>query len=66
MAAALSSIVTNQNTKSAIMQALKSDLGKRTVWVIVEAEDDYNVYLTYSKSAYLFASILVIFAFTIV
>lgn len=51
MAAALSSIVTNQNTKSAIMQALKSDLGKRTVWVIVEAEDDYNVYLTFMDSA---------------
>ena len=51
MAAALSSIVTSQYTMSAIMQALKTDLGKRTVWVIVEAEDDYNVYLTFMDSA---------------
>lgn len=51
MVAALSSIVTSQNTKSAIIQALKSDLGKKTIWVIVESEDDYNVYSTFMDSA---------------
>ena len=33
-----------QGPKSAIRQSLMSPAGKRTVWVVVEAEDDYAVY----------------------
>lgn len=32
------------NSRDAIMLALKSPSGERTTWVIVEAEDDYTVY----------------------
>lgn len=45
MAAALSSVVASPlYTKDSILQALKSDKGLKTAWVVVEAEDDYNVY----------------------
>ena len=45
MAGSLSSVVASPLfTKAAILQALKSDAGMRTAWIIVEAEDDYNVY----------------------
>lgn len=32
------------NTRDAILMALKSPYGERTTWVIVEAEEDYKVY----------------------
>lgn len=45
MADALSSIVASPLfTKASILQALKSNVGMKTTWVVVEAEDDYNVY----------------------
>lgn len=45
MAGSLSSVVASPIfTKAAILQALKSDAGMRTAWIVVEAEDDYNVY----------------------
>lgn len=45
MASSLASVVASPLfTKAAILQALKSDAGMRTAWIIVEAEEDYNVY----------------------
>ena len=45
MAVALSTVVASPvYTKDAILLALKSEAGKRTAWIVVEAEDDYNVY----------------------
>lgn len=45
MASSLASVVASPLfTKAAILQAVKSDAGMRTAWIIVEAEEDYNVY----------------------
>lgn len=52
MAAALSSVVASPlYTKDSILQALKSDKGQKTAWVVVEAEDDYNVYQQFMDSS---------------
>lgn len=38
-------------TKAAILMALKSPAGQRTAWIVVEAEDDVNVYQKFVNSA---------------
>ena len=38
-------------TKAAIQLALKSPAGQRTAWIVVEAEDDLNVYQKFMNPA---------------
>lgn len=52
MAAALSSVVASPVfTRDFILQALKSDAGLKTAWIVVEAEDDYMVYQKFMDSS---------------
>lgn len=51
MASSLASVVSSPiYTKAAILLALKSVVGQNTVWVVVEAEDDYRVYKEFMDS----------------